>query len=90
MAVVSGGHLTPHLLSLLTLQNLSVGRENGTRILLAHVENAETIEVPRSADNEDGAYQVNVTAYNHFGFSQSDPVTFCLRDMGKIYLLTVT
>lgn len=74
-------------LSPLTLQNLSVARENSTQILLAHVKNAETIEVLRSAHDEDGKYQVNVTAYNHFGFSQSDPVSFCVNDMGEIYLL---
>lgn len=82
--VLSVCHITPHVLSPLTLQNLSVARENGTRMLLA-VKNAETIEVPRSAHDGDAKYHVNVTAYNHFGFSQSDPVSFCLKDMGEIY-----
>lgn len=66
----------------------SVARENGTRILLAGTENV-TIQVPCSAHDEDGKYQVNVTAYNHFGFSQSDPVSFFLKDIGEIYDLTV-
>nr|AAR25687.1 class I helical cytokine receptor number 24 [Tetraodon nigroviridis] len=63
-----------------TNYNVSVGRENGTRILLAGTENV-TIQVPCSAHDEDGKYQVNVTAYNHFGFSQSDPVSFFLKDI---------
>lgn len=77
-------------LSPLSLQNLSVARENGTRILLVRVKRAETVKVPRLAHDEDGKYQVNVTAYNHFGFAQSDPVSFCLKDMGEIYCLTIT
>lgn len=82
-------HITPRVLSLLTLQNLSVTRENGTRVLFAHVE-FESINVSRSAHDEDSKYQVNVTAYNHFGFSQSDPVSFWLKDKGEISHLTVT
>lgn len=78
------------VLSPLSLQNLSVARENGTRILLVHVKRAETVKVPRSAHDEHGTYQVNVTAYNHFGFEQSDPVSFCLKDMGEIYHLNAT
>lgn len=83
------GLVTERVLPRITLQNLSVARENGTRILLARVENAETIKVPRSAHNEDDKYQLNVTAYNHFGFSQSDPVSFFLKDIGEIYRLFV-
>lgn len=87
--VLSARHITPSVLSPLTLQNLSVARENGTRMLFAPVKN-ETIKVPRSAHDEDGKYQVNITAYNHFGFSQSDPVSFGLKDIGEISHLTVT
>lgn len=77
------------VVSPLSLQNLSVARENGTRILLV-VNCAETVNVTRLAHDEDGKYQVNVTAYNHFGFAQSDPVSFCLNDMGEMYCLTIT
>lgn len=65
-------------------QDLSVVRENGTQILLTHVRNAGSAKVPRSAIDEDGKYQVNIMAYNHFGSSQSDPVSLCLEDMGKL------
>lgn len=62
----------------------SVVRENGTQILLTHVRNAGSAKVPRSAIDEDGKYQVNVMAHNHFGSSQADPVYLCLEDMGKL------
>lgn len=88
--VVSVCHVTPHVLSPLTLLNLSVARENGTRMLLAQVKNAETVKVALSARDDDGEYWVNITAYNHFGFSQSDPVSFYLKDIGELYRLTVT
>ncbi|XP_011613024.1 interleukin-23 receptor isoform X1 [Takifugu rubripes] len=62
-----------------TIYNISVSRENGTQIILTHVNGSA--KVPRSAIDEDGKYQVNVMAHNHFGSSQSDPVYLCLEDM---------
>ncbi|TWW57690.1 Interleukin-12 receptor subunit beta-2 [Takifugu flavidus] len=64
-----------------TIYNISVSRENGTQIILTHVNGSA--KVPRSAIDEDGKYQVNVMAHNHFGSSQSDPVYLCLEDMGN-------
>uniref|UniRef100_A0A3Q4ACQ7 Fibronectin type-III domain-containing protein n=1 Tax=Mola mola TaxID=94237 RepID=A0A3Q4ACQ7_MOLML len=63
-----------------TAYNVSVSRENGTRILLDQVQNAETIIIPRAAMDEDIKYQLTVTAYNYFGASQSDPVILCVND----------
>lgn len=60
----------------------SVVRDNGTQILLTHVNGSA--KVPRSASDEDGKYRVNVMAHNHFGSSQSDPVYLRLEDMGKL------
>lgn len=73
----------------LTQQVFSVVRENGTQIL-ARVVDGKSVKVPRSLIDEDGKYQVNVTACNRFGSSRSDPVSFCLEDMGAIHHLTVS
>lgn len=69
-------------------KTISVVRGNGTQIL-ARVVDGKGVKVPRSLIDEGGEYQLNVTAGNHFGSSQSDPVSFCLEDMGAIHHFTV-
>ena len=62
-------------------------RENGTQILLDQIQNAEEIAIPRAMIDENTKYQLIITAHNHFGESQSDPFTFCVKDIGKLPFL---
>ncbi|XP_070817484.1 interleukin-23 receptor [Chaetodon trifascialis] len=64
-----------------TAYNISVCRENGTQILLTQIQDAEEITIPRAMIDENAKYQLTITAYNHFGSSQSDPVILCVKDI---------
>ncbi|XP_078115489.1 interleukin-23 receptor isoform X3 [Sander vitreus] len=66
---------------ILTTYNISVNRENGTQILFDQIQDAEEITIPRAMIDENTKYQLIITAYNHFGASQSDPFTFCVKDI---------
>lgn len=76
--------------NLIIFNTCFISRENGTQILLDQIQNAETINIPRAMIDEDTKYQLIVTAYNHFGASQSDPVTLCVKDEGRLaFLLSI-
>ncbi|XP_070689066.1 interleukin-23 receptor [Pempheris klunzingeri] len=64
-----------------TTYNISVSRENGTQILFDQIQDAENATIPRAMIDENIKYQVIITAYNHFGPSQSDPITLCVKDI---------
>ncbi|XP_047442313.1 interleukin-23 receptor isoform X2 [Mugil cephalus] len=64
-----------------TSYNISIKRENGTLIRTDQIWDAESITVPRSMLDENATYLLNITAYNHFGVSQSDPFVFSVKDM---------
>ncbi|XP_032380964.1 interleukin-23 receptor isoform X2 [Etheostoma spectabile] len=66
---------------ILTTYNISVNRENGTKIHLDQIQDAEEIHIPRATIDENTKYQLIITAYNHFGASQSDPFTFSAKDI---------
>lgn len=61
-----------------------ITRENGTQVLLDQIQDAGEITIPRAMIDENTKHQLIIIAYNHFGASQSDPVTLCVEDMGKI------
>lgn len=62
-------------------------RENGTQILLDQFQNGEEITIPRATIDENTKHQLIITAYNHFGVSQSDPFIFSVKDIGKLSFL---
>ncbi|XP_051233214.1 interleukin-23 receptor [Dicentrarchus labrax] len=64
-----------------TVYNISIYRENGTQILLDPIQDAKEITIPRAMMDENTKYQLNITAYNHFGVSESDPVILCVKDI---------
>ncbi|KAF0042329.1 hypothetical protein F2P81_005861 [Scophthalmus maximus] len=61
--------------------NVSVYGENGTRIHLDQVQDAEKIAIPRGIVDKNTVYQLVITAFNHFGASQSDPFSLCVQDI---------
>ncbi|KAM7410256.1 hypothetical protein PAMA_001616 [Pampus argenteus] len=63
------------------IYNVSLNRENGTRVHLGRIQDAEEISIPRAMLSEHTKYQLIITAYNNFGASQSDPFTFCVQDI---------
>jgi len=65
-----------------------ITRENGTQIHLVHIWDAEEITLPRAILDEKTKYLLTVTTYNHFGTSQSDPFILCVKDIGKLLLLS--
>lgn len=67
-----------------SLVTCCVTRANGTQVLLDQIRGAEEITMPRAMIGENTEHQLIITAYNHFGASQSDPVTLCVEDMGKM------
>ncbi|XP_073331914.1 interleukin-23 receptor [Pagrus major] len=64
-----------------TTYNISIKRENGTQVLLDQLQDAEEITIPRAIMDENTKHQLIITAYNHFGASQSDAVILCVEDM---------
>ncbi|XP_042340134.1 interleukin-23 receptor isoform X2 [Plectropomus leopardus] len=64
-----------------TTYNISVSRENGTQILLDQIQDAGESVIQRAIIDENTKYRLTVTAYNHFGASQSDPFVFCVKDI---------
>ncbi|XP_053178337.1 interleukin-23 receptor [Scomber japonicus] len=64
-----------------TTYNVSLNRENGTRIYSYRIQDAEEISIPRAKLADNTKYQLIITAYNHFGASQSDPFTLCIKDI---------
>ncbi|XP_058493845.1 interleukin-23 receptor isoform X2 [Solea solea] len=64
-----------------TTYNISVNRENGTQIYLDQIQNAEEIKIPRGIVDKSNKYQLIITAYNHFGVSQSNPFILCVKDI---------
>uniref|UniRef100_A0A671VZ83 Fibronectin type-III domain-containing protein n=1 Tax=Sparus aurata TaxID=8175 RepID=A0A671VZ83_SPAAU len=64
-----------------TTYNISIKRENGTQVLLDQIQDAGEITIPRAMIDENTKHQLIIIAYNHFGASQSDPVTLCVEDM---------
>ncbi|XP_034440070.1 interleukin-23 receptor isoform X2 [Hippoglossus hippoglossus] len=65
-----------------TTYNVSVYRENGAQVQwLNQTQDAEEITIPRGIVNGNTKYQLIITAYNHFGASQSDPFILCEKDI---------
>ncbi|XP_034567449.1 interleukin-23 receptor [Notolabrus celidotus] len=64
-----------------TAYNISIKRENGTQVLMDQIKGSEEFPLPRSKIDENTTYQLNITAYNHFGASQSDPFYLCVKDI---------
>lgn len=65
----------------------SIISENGTQILSHQKQESEKITIPRAKIDENTKYQLIITAYNHFGASQSDPFILCVKDIGKLSFL---
>ncbi|KAK1896887.1 Interleukin-12 receptor subunit beta-2 [Dissostichus eleginoides] len=71
----------------ITTYNISLNRKNGTRIELYQIQDdkqrvsANPLTISRAVIEENIEYQLIITAYNHFGESQSDPFIFCLKDI---------
>lgn len=68
----------------LILNTCCIIRENGTQILFDQIQDAEEITIPRAMMDENTKYKLIITAYNHFGTSQSDPIILCVKDIGKL------
>ncbi|XP_040895464.1 interleukin-23 receptor isoform X2 [Toxotes jaculatrix] len=64
-----------------TTYNVSVSRENMTQIHFNQTQDSEEITIPRGVLDKNTKYQLIVTAYNHFGASQSDPFILCVKDI---------
>ncbi|XP_071343501.1 interleukin-23 receptor isoform X2 [Trachinotus anak] len=64
-----------------TTYNISVRRENGIQMHLDQIQDAEKVTVPRGILDKNTKYQLIITAYNHFGVSQSDPFILCVKDI---------
>ncbi|XP_038572256.1 interleukin-23 receptor isoform X3 [Micropterus salmoides] len=64
-----------------TTYNVTVNSENGTQILSHQKQASEKITIPRAKIDENTKYQLIITAYNHFGASQSDPFILCVKDI---------
>ncbi|XP_045897605.1 interleukin-23 receptor-like isoform X2 [Micropterus dolomieu] len=64
-----------------TTYNVTVNSENGTQILSHQKQESEKITIPRAKIDENTKYQLIITAYNHFGASQSDPFILCVKDI---------
>ncbi|XP_010777137.1 interleukin-23 receptor [Notothenia coriiceps] len=70
-----------------TTYNISLNRENGTRIELYQIQDDKQrgrpnpLTISRAVIEENIKYQLIITAYNPFGESQSDPFIFCLKDL---------
>ncbi|XP_022614909.1 interleukin-23 receptor-like [Seriola dumerili] len=64
-----------------TNYSISVNRENGTQIHSAQIQDAEAMTIPQGILDENTKYQLFVTAYNHFGASQSDPFIVRVKDI---------
>ncbi|XP_017262324.1 interleukin-23 receptor [Kryptolebias marmoratus] len=64
-----------------TFYNVSLCRANGTQIHSDHTKNGDKVILPREILDENTKYLFVVTAYNHFGASQSDPYIFCIKDL---------
>lgn len=69
-------------------------RGNGTRVELYQIQDDEQrvsanplTTISRAVIEENIKYKLIITAYNHFGESQSDPFIFCLKDIGKTSFL---
>ncbi|XP_042070408.1 interleukin-23 receptor isoform X2 [Haplochromis burtoni] len=64
-----------------TLYNISVNRENESQKRLFQIQDADKITIPRSMFDENTTYLIIITASNHFGTSQSDPVVLRVKDI---------
>ncbi|KAK5907369.1 hypothetical protein CesoFtcFv8_005228 [Champsocephalus esox] len=72
----------------ITIYNISLNRGNGTRVELYQIQDDEQrvsanplTTISRAVIEETIKYKLIITAYNHFGESQSDPFIFCLKDI---------
>ncbi|XP_034085590.1 interleukin-23 receptor isoform X1 [Gymnodraco acuticeps] len=71
----------------ITTYNISLNRGNGTRLELYQIQDdeqrvsANPLTISRAVIEENIKYKLIITAYNHFGESQSDPFIFCLKDI---------
>ncbi|KAJ4943859.1 hypothetical protein JOQ06_006353 [Pogonophryne albipinna] len=71
----------------ITTYNISLNRENGTRVELYQIQDdeqrvsANPLTISRAVIEENIKYKFIITAYNHFGESQSDPFIFCSKDI---------
>ncbi|KAM6921144.1 interleukin-23 receptor [Xenentodon cancila] len=61
--------------------NISLGRQNGTQVLLEQIRDAEEISIPRTILAENTKYELIITAYNHLGKSRSEPFILCVEDI---------
>ncbi|XP_068175752.1 interleukin-23 receptor [Antennarius striatus] len=64
-----------------TVYNISVNRENETAVHLGQIQDDDKITIQRAQMDEDTKYLLVITARNHFGASQSDPVVLCVKDI---------
>uniref|UniRef100_UPI0037E73288 interleukin-23 receptor n=1 Tax=Semicossyphus pulcher TaxID=241346 RepID=UPI0037E73288 len=64
-----------------TAYNISINRENETPVLLDQIQGVGVISIPRAKIEGHTTYQLIITAYNHFGASQSDPFNLCVNDI---------
>ncbi|KAJ4943862.1 hypothetical protein JOQ06_006356 [Pogonophryne albipinna] len=71
----------------ITTYNISLNRENGTWVELYQIQDdeqrvsANPLTISRAVIEENIKYKFIITAYNHFGESQSDPFIFCSKDI---------
>lgn len=59
-------------------------RENGTQIYSDHIQNVCRVNLHGESLGENTKFLLSITAYNHFGESQSDPYVFYMKDLGNI------
>uniref|UniRef100_A0A672IEM7 Fibronectin type-III domain-containing protein n=1 Tax=Salarias fasciatus TaxID=181472 RepID=A0A672IEM7_SALFA len=64
-----------------TYYNISVRRENGTKIHSHQIKVAEKTTLPRGMLDTNTKYLLIITAFNYFGLSESDPYSLCIGDI---------
>ncbi|XP_056271475.1 interleukin-23 receptor isoform X2 [Pseudoliparis swirei] len=66
---------------LLPTYNVSLYRENGTRMLIDRIQGAENVSIRRAEIDENTTHRMVITAYNHFAASRSDPFMLRVKDI---------
>ncbi|XP_068599909.1 interleukin-23 receptor [Brachionichthys hirsutus] len=64
-----------------TVYNISVNRENKTKIPSVQIQDVDKIAIRRELMDEDAKYLLTITAHNHFGASRSDPLILRVKDV---------
>ncbi|XP_074524018.1 interleukin-23 receptor [Halichoeres trimaculatus] len=60
---------------------LLFSRENGSLLRQFQIQGTTEVTLPRVWFDENTTYQINITAYNPFGASPSDPFPLCVKDI---------